>query len=212
MEQTKRQTRCETGFTIAELMVGLTLFSILSLGIATYLEVNMRRIGLEHRASHAAQELQNAVALLTSEYQMSTVTSPYLPGIDSSLSACNGTTSVTNTTLRFLVTFDDPDGTNGYASYYVGYAYDADENVLKRGSVAVSYPVNCTLPADDPADGDNAQILAANVIQVDSNGDGADEPIFSITDTLLSVNLGTTVTSSNSEEISQVISTDVAVR
>ncbi len=212
MDYNLTETYNETGFTIAELMVGLTLFSILSLGIATYLEVNMRRIGLEHRASHAAQEVQNAVALLTSEYQMSSVTSPYLPGIDSSLSACQGSTTASNSTLRFIVTFDDPDGTNGYSSYYVGYSYDADEQVLKRGAIPVSYPVNCTLPADDPTDEDNALILAANVVPVDSDGDGAEEPIFSITNNLLRVSLGTTITANSGEEITQIISTDVAVR
>lgn len=206
------KTEMERGFTISELIVGMFLFSVVSMGMATFMHQTFQRTGLEARASHASQELQNAVALIKNELQMSAVVSPYLPGTLPENVDCSAATTATANALQFLVTHDDDTASNGIAAYYVGYTYDESSRELRRGEVTKPITTNCILPAGSPTSSSNAQTIAKRIVRIDSNGDGTPEPVFQLTNGVLTLNIGTEIEAPNGETITQQISTTIAAR
>ncbi len=203
----------QSGFTITELLVGMSLFSVVSLGMATFMQQTLQKTALETRAAQAAQELENATTLITNEMQMSAVVSPYLPGTNPENVNCSTATSVSGgDTLRFMVAHDDKTASNGIRSYYVAYVYDSDNGELLRGEVTKADTTNCAVPAQDPAHSDVLQTVAKNIVQIDTNGDGTDESVFALANGTLTVNLGMEVSGPNDTSVTQQISTQVVAR
>ena len=202
----------QNGFTLIELLVAISLFAIFSLGVVSFMTYNFRQIGLEARSAVAAQELRNAVNLLSNELRMGNSVSPYLPGIDASVVTCSANLQVTADSIRFLVVHDDNTAVNGMTAYYVGYRYDSTTETLFRGEVASTSTTSCVVPGTDPLAADVEQILARRVVRIDSNDDLTLEPIFSFANPTLTVNLGMEVRGNNDRTMTQELSTQIRTR
>lgn len=209
--------RRQLGFTLTEVLVGISLFSIISLGLGKYLTQTFRRVGTENRSMLASMELRNAVNLLAGELRMAGSVSPYLPGDDPTLVTCSASIAVTPTTLRFLVVHDDATGGSGLRPYYVGYRYDALTKQLLRGEIVSASSTSCSIPAGDPTAAGTAQVLADNVVAVDFDGNGTTESVFSYSAPNLTLTLGTDVDSHEGtvaapKNVSQKVRTQIFVR
>ena len=200
------------GFTLVEMLVSMSMFAVVSLGIVTYIGGSFRKIGLETRTAIATNELKNALNLLSGEFRMGSKMSPYIPGNLPATVRCGSNISVSTNSLRFLVVHDDSTSSNGLRPIYVGYIYDPTTRELKRGEVASSSNTSCAVPASDPTSSSNAYTVATNVVAVDTNGDGTNEPIFSYAGSQLSVNLGVELTSPGGWKNSQSVSTQIHLR
>lgn len=209
---TKTQVRRQFGFSLIELMVSLTIFSVVSMAVTGYIIDTMRRVGLEARASLASQELNNAFDLMQSEIRMAGAVSPYNVGTDPTIVTCGAQLAVTPNTVRFLITHDSSTGTSGMQIYYVGYQFDSATNTLYRGEVTGVSTTACTLPATDPLSAGTRQILARNVIAIDADNDGTIDPVFSFTSPRLQVNLGVQVTGQSGLTITQKVSDAIVSR
>src|SRR5215813_7297540 len=95
--------RNEEGFTLAELLVSMVVFSIFAMGAVMYLTQNLQRLGTEVRLSMASQEMRNAVNLISSELRMASTVSPYLPGNTSATVTCGANFTSNSTSVKFLV-------------------------------------------------------------------------------------------------------------
>lgn len=203
----------EQGFTISELLVSMTLFSVVGLGLASFSNSVLRTVSIESRATSATEELRNAVSLLSSELRMSQSLSPYLVGDLSSVVTCSGAFSVSSSAVKFIVVEDDSSATtSGLQPYYVGYSYDASTETLYRGEVAASSITACSIPSTDPTSAGVRQILAESVIPVDGNGDGSIDPVFEFTGSVLRVNLGVRIDGAGGTKIEQAIPAQIAIR
>lgn len=199
-------------FTLVELLVGLSMFSVFSLGLVAYMGQTFQRSNLENRTALAAQELYSAVELMSNELRMSSVVSPYLPGVNASLIDCSASLSVSNTSISFVVVHDDSSSSRGLKAYYVGYNYDPAEKKLLRGEIEKSSTTDCMLPAGDPTSTSVAKTIASRVVQLDRNSDGTDDPIFVATGSGVSINLAVEYESPSGEKVTQDVSTTVRIR
>lgn len=202
----------ESGFTIAELLVGLTLFNIIALAIATFMAQGFQKLGLESRVTLASFELRNAISLMTEELKMSSSVSPYLPGIVPDVTKCTGALQVSSNSIRMVSATDNAGSSNGVDPYYVGYSYNSATQELRRGEIAMPSNLNCTLPAGDPSDSSNTYLIAERVVQIDANGDGVLEPVFSASGNQIFINLGVEATAPSGETVLQTVSTSVTTR
>ena len=204
----------QRGFTIVELMVAMLLFSIIGMGLVVFTTHALQGLGAESRVSISALELKNAIGLLSSELKMSSAISPYLPGSDVSLTNCAGAVTVTPTTVTFLISEDDSTATStsGIRPYFVGYSYDSAAKQLLRGEIQAPGILNCTLPSGSPTSATYAKPLAERVTQIDIDGNGTLEPIFSLSGDILSINLGVEVAGPSGSAITQRFSTKAYMR
>lgn len=198
------------GFSLIELLVSISIFSIIGLGIVGYITDTLKRLGLESRAAIASQELNNAVNLLQAELRMATSVSPYNVGSNPALVTCAAQLTATTTTLRFLVVHDNPTSPSGIQSYYVGYSYNPSTRILYRGEVASPAITSCTLPGADPLTA--PQILARNIVRVDGDNNGTVDPIFNFTSPELRVNMGVEVIGPGGLSITQKVSNAILAR
>ena len=189
----KRVCHKSSGFTLIELLVSMVMFSVVSLGFISFISNTFRKLSLETRTSAAAQELKNAVNLLSNEFRISAVVSPYLPGNTPATVTCSAARTVTSTSLRFLVSHDES-VSYGLHPYYVGYIYDAASRELRRGEISSVAVTNCTLPVGDPTSATYATVIARDVVQIDADGNGVLDPIFSLSGNQLTVNLKISLT------------------
>ena len=204
--------REQKGFTLAELLVSISLFSIFGLATATMMSTTLQRLGIESRATMANQELQNAVNLLASEVRMSSTVSPYLMGDDPDTVRCSAQFSVAANSMSFLVVHDDGSGANGLRAYHVGYVYDAGTKELRRGQIAASASGSCVLPGGDPTSSSTAQVLAKDIVRIDTDGDGVLEPAFSYSEPKLTLNLGIEIEGAGGVTVTQPINTEIVAR
>lgn len=201
------------GFTLVELLVSMSLFGIVGLGLVAFTSNALRGLSDESRLSFAALEAKNALGMLSSELRMSSAISPYLPGTDSSATNCRAAVSANATTLRFMLAEDDSDAaTAGIQPYYVGYRFDSISGTLLRGEIPGSTVTSCVVPAGDPASSAVAQTLAERVVQIDADGDGTLEPVFSLSGDVLTVNLGVQLITQSGEETTQHFVTKIYLR
>ncbi len=198
------------GFTLIEMIVGLVIFSVVSLGLATFIEETYRRLGLESRAITAGQELRNAIGLLSSEIKGSASVSPYFAGNDPALVSCNAALAVTANSVKFLVAEDDGTNGNGLQVYYVGYIYDSSTKELRRGEVVSGSTTSCVVPGTDPLS--SSSVIASDIEQVDNDGNGVPDAVFSLNGSAVRVNLGINVKALDDAVIAQNLSTDILVR
>jgi prepilin-type N-terminal cleavage/methylation domain-containing protein len=206
------KSKSQRGFTVTELLVSLTLFGIVGGGISSFMIDTLRRTSLENRISKATQEAQNAIQLLTSEIRLSNQISPYLPGTDVSLTTCSSAFTVNSTSISFLVAHDATSGSNGLARYLVGYRYDSNLKQIIRGTLASSSATTCSVPSGDPTDASNGMVVASNIVQVDADGNGSLDPIFSKSGDLVTVTLGARVTINSSLSTTQNLSSEILLR
>lgn len=207
-----KKSNREIGFTLIELLVGMSIFSVVSLGVVSYMGDAFKRIHIENKSALHSQELRSALNLIASELRMSSNISPYLPGSDTNLLSCSTLISNTDNTLKFIVTHDDDSGTSGINPTYVGYIYDSDSKELRRGFFEIANHNICTLPLSDPIDDAPTMIIAENVIPVDNNSDGTLDPIFSLNNNILSINMGYESTGAGGIILSQNLSVDILIR
>jgi prepilin-type N-terminal cleavage/methylation domain-containing protein len=204
--------KVQKGFTLVELLVGLAIFSTLSLGVVTVLSQIFGRLAAETRAASAAAEMANIGNLLGTELRLGAAVSPYLPGTNTALSVCSSAVSVTSTTLRFLLVHDDATATNGRRVLYVGYQYNSGTGQLLRGAVQAPSIMGCTLPAADPLAAGTAFVILDNVTQIDGDGNGSIDPVFALSTSVLTFNLGVTIPQRDGSNIRQKYSTKFLMR
>lgn len=205
--------KSEHGFTLTELLVGMGIFSIVGLAMVSFTSRSFRILGVETKASEAAAELRNGIALLSTELRMSTSISPYIVGNVETVVNCSSQVAITGNTVRFLVTEDDASSSSsGMKAYYVGYQYNTTTGELLRGEVQAPSVYNCTLPASDPLSTSNAKTLARKVVLIDSNSNGSLEPAFALSGGSLVVNLGVEVQSADNRRILQPTTTRIQFR
>ncbi len=202
----------EQGVGVAELLVGVFIFSIIILAISSFANLTFTNLGLENRASASSRELRNALALMSSELRMGSSVSPYLPGDDPAIINCLSQISTSSTSIRFLVIHDDISATSGIQPYYVGYSYDATKKQLLRGEIPGISITNCALPPGDPLSSAYARVVADRVYTYDNNGDGADESVFSYANGTLNVNLAVRVAAQNGTQRTQGVTTRIFTR
>lgn len=202
----------EKGFTLPELLVGLFMFSLFSLMVATFLRQSYHKLAVETRGTLAAQELRNALGLMANELRMGAVVSPYLPGTDPDVVACFAEITANADKVSFLVVHDDSDGSSGIQPYHVGYVYDSANNLLLRGELEKTGYVDCTLPGGDPTASSNTSVIAENIVQIDSNGDGTDEDVFSYANGVLTINVGVEILGPDGVNLAQPFVTQIAMR
>lgn len=202
----------QKGFTLTELLVSIGIFASVSAAIMTFAGKSFENLSMENRASSAALELQNALALISTELRMSGAASPYLPGTTLSLTKCTSALAVTATTIKFLVTQDESAGSYGIKKYYVGYKYDAVNKQLLRGEIVSTSIYNCTVPLGDPTSNVYAKVIADNIVQIDSNSNGVLDSVFTLSGNSLVINLGIEIDGKNGMKTSQDASTQIYLR
>lgn len=203
----------ERALTIMELLVGISLFGVISLAFVAFSSSALRQMSLESRATSKVGELKNALSLLSSEVRMSKSISPYIVGTSSSNVTCSSAFSVSANIVRFLVVEDDSAaGLGGMQAYYVGYSYEASTQRLLRGEIAKATTLDCTLPAGDPTSSSYAQVLAEGVERIDSDNDGTLDDVFSLAGNVLSVRLGVVVDAQNGLKITHQLPIQVGIR
>jgi type II secretory pathway pseudopilin PulG len=181
------------GFTLAELLVGFMLFGVVALSMVSFSTQVIYDVGLENRATLNNLDLRNGLELMKAEARMSSTLSPYLPGTISAMSKCPSLVQVTATTVKFLVVDDDVTsiGMSGIRPYYVGYRYDQATMQLYRGEIAISSITSCPVVTMlDPTSTTISKVLVKNVSRVDSDNNGALDPVFAYTGGVLTVRLG----------------------
>lgn len=206
--------KSQKGFTLAELMVSMLMFGIVGMGLTGFTSSAIRELSNQSRLSFATLELKNAISMLSSEIRMSSAISPYIPGTNTTLTNCYGAVEVTSTTLRFLVSEDDAAATTtaGLRPYYVGYRFNSATGQLTRGEILGSTVTACTVPSGDPNSTTNGKTLAEKVVQIDADNNGSLDPVFSLTNNVLTVNLGVQVSTPGNKTITQKFSTRVFLR
>lgn len=209
-ELTARQhalTSRERGASLIEMLVGVAIFSLVGVALMGISSRSLNDLGLESRATLETFELKRGLGLLAAELRMSSMLSPYLPGTNDAAARCAQSVSVSARTVSFLVAFDDGAAAGGMRPYYVGYRFDPATGQLLRGEIPAPGIFTCTLPAGDPTAAPYARPLAANVEELDSNGDGAAESAFAWSNGVLSVNLGSRVDGAGQVSKRQAFST-----
>jgi prepilin-type N-terminal cleavage/methylation domain-containing protein len=202
----------QRGLSLVELLVSITLFAIVSAAAVTFMSDALRRMSLETKASLATKELKNAVALMQSELRMSAAISPYNVGIDANLVTCRGQLATTPTSVRFLITHDDPSAPSGMQVYYVGYEYSVTDDTLYRGEVAAQSTTSCTLPVNDPLQNANKKVLARHIVRIDGDNDGIIDAPFTRLNNQLFIRLGALTTGSSGLEMTQNVTGTVYTR
>lgn len=185
--------RGESGSTLMELLVGVLIFSVVGLALVGVSTQSLNDLGLESRTTLETFELKRGLDLLSSELRMSSMLSPYLPGTNDGASRCSNALQVSARSMTFLVALDDPSANGGMRPYYVGYRYDPAARQLYRGEIPAASAFSCTPPSGDPTSAPYARPVASNVVEIDSNGDGAADSAFAWSNGVLAVNLGTRV-------------------
>lgn len=195
----------QRGFTLVELMVSMLLFAVVAVGMVAFTTSTLQTLSTESRVSLGAMELKNALGLMTSELRMSSAISPYLPGDNIALTNCSAAVTATATSVKFLISEDDSSavGTAGIQPYYVGYRYDAASKQLLRGKIPIAALHSCTLPAGDPTLSPIADTVATRVVQIDVDQDGTEDPVFSLNNNILTINLGIQVQSPGGDFVTQ---------
>lgn len=206
-----KRMRNQRGFTLAELLVSISLFGAVGFGISSFMVDTMRRTSLENRISLATQEAQNAMQLLIAELRLSSQLSPYLPGTNVALTNCVSSIATTSTSINFIAAHDDTSGVNGLARYMVGYRYDSAKKQLIRGEVSTSSASSCTA-SGNPTDSSNGATVASNIVQVDADNNGTIDPMFSKSGDLITITLGVEVAISSSFKSTQILSSEVLLR
>ncbi|MCB0335817.1 MAG: type II secretion system protein [Bdellovibrionales bacterium] len=207
-----RSKQAEAGFTLIELLAVIGILAVFSVGVVNYMIDVFRRVGIENKMALAAQELKNGLSLMSSELRMSRSSSPYLPGDIPENSDCSSALSISGDTIRFLVAHDDESSTTGVQLYYVGYKYVSDQNRLIRGQILAPGAGSCVLPVGDPVDVLTAQMIADDVVQIDTDGDGVLDDPFSISGDSVVINLGVEVTGPGEMTMTEELSTRIKVR
>jgi prepilin-type N-terminal cleavage/methylation domain-containing protein len=202
----------QRGLSIIELLVSMTVFSVVSAAAVTFVSDSLRRLSLESKVALATKELKNSVALMQSELRMSASVSPYNVGIDANLVTCRSQLTTTSTTVRFLVAHDDPSGTSGTQVYYVGYEYSPSDNTLYRGEIIGSNATSCTLPAGDPLSIGTRKVLAKNVVRIDADNNGSIDNPFTRVNNQLFIRLGAEVSGSSGLTATQKVTDTVFTR
>lgn len=194
LKRSSRRLHSGRGFTLSELMVGMFLLSFLGMTIAAFSKDVLHRAGLQTNLSLASMELRNALDVMSAELRGSASISPYLVGNNAATVTCTSNLSVSSTSVKFLVVEDDStSSTSGLKPYYVGYSYDSTKRQLLRGEIAAPSVTACSLPAGDPTSTTYAKVIASDVNQIDADGNGSLDPVFSLSGNQLSVNLGLAV-------------------
>ena len=193
-------------------MVSITIFSVVSAGVVTYITDSLRRLSVETKAALSAQELKNAISLMQSEMRMSSSVSPYNVGVDPTIVTCSAQFVTTPTTVRFLVSHDDPSGTSGSQVYYVGYEYSAATQTLYRGEVAGVSATSCTLPLGDPLASATKKVLATKVVSIDADNDGTADNAFTRSGNQFIVHLGAQVTGPGGMSVTQPVTDTILTR
>lgn len=202
----------DAGYTLLELLVTLSIFSVISLAIVGFMGDAFNRINLENRASLHSVELRNALNLIASELRMSSSISPYIPGMDTSLLQCSSFITVSSDTLKFLVTHDDSSGDGGVIATYVGYIYDGAKQELRRAEVELASIGSCMLPSEDPLEDIVTTVVARNLVAADSDNNGAIDPIFNLSGNVLTVSLGYEEIGPSNQTLRQSYRTQIIVR
>ena len=202
----------EGGFTIIELLVSILMFAIVSAGLAQAMGNVFQTLGSESRLASAIQTARLAMSTVSTELRMASVVSPYLPGNDPALVTCAANFTATATSVTFLVVHDSTTGGNGLDSKFVGYEYDAVNSALRRGEVSSASSSSCAVPAADPLAAGNSSPIALNVVQVDYDDNGTDEPIFSVSGNTLTITYGVSVLGSDKQQKVQKFQTSILLR
>jgi len=212
MDNKKFKKFNQKGFGITELLVSVMIFSLVLLSISAFSNITLVNLGTENQMSSAARELRTAMNLLSSELRMGASVSPYLPGNTPATVNCLAQIVATSTTIKFLVVHDDNSVSPGIQPYYVGYSYDSINKQLLRGEVAALSTTSCGLPGPDPLSIIYSRVLADKVTTYDSNGDGLLEPVFALSNGMLTVNLAVDIKGANKSTRSQGIKTTIFTR
>lgn len=195
-----------------ELLVGMGLFTIVSMAAFVVLSQTFRRTGTEGRAAISSLELKNVLQLFATELRLGTAVSPYLPGSNPNAVICATQLAVTPTTVRFLVMHDNAAAPNGREVNYVGYSYDPATRRLFRGSVPSTNQTGCTLPPNDPLNEANRFVLATNIVRIDGDGNGTIDPMFSLSNGVLNINMGISIGQVEGSPVTQSITSRIFVR
>lgn len=211
MRNKRRNT--SSGHTLVELLVSLAMFEVIGLGLFSFVGSALHTIGVEGRASEAAQELREALEVMTTELRMSSGVSPYIVGTSPSSVTCSSAVSVTSTKVKFMVAQDESTASSsGLQTYYVGYWYDSSKKQLLRGEIQSSSNTSCVIPAGDPTSSSIAKVIAENVIAIDGDGNGTVDPAFSVSGNSIAVNLGVQIDAPNGDSIVQAMPTSILRR
>lgn len=186
----------QRGTTLMETLVAMAMFSIIGIGLVGVSTSSLRDLSLDSRTTLETFELKRGLELLATELRMSSMLSPYLPGTVESASNCASAVHVTPRTIRFFVAVDEPSaaGTGGLQPYYVGYRYDPVAKQLLRGEIGVNSLFSCDVTVGDPTSATLTRPIAADVVELDTNGDGVVEDAFRWSNGELTVTLGTRIT------------------
>ncbi|MCC6954555.1 MAG: hypothetical protein IT290_10595 [Deltaproteobacteria bacterium] len=202
----------EAGVTLTELLVGMTLFGVVGGTLAVAMTSTLKTLGREYRLASATEGVRLAVDVISSEMKMAAHASPYVVGVDASLSNCTSTIDVTPYRVTFLVSQDDPAAANGLKSYKVGYGYDSTSQTLYRGVIDGTTVTECLAPGGDPHGALVRSPIAEKVIPVDYDGDGTVDPVFERDITKLTITVGIQVKNDTDTYVTQKIRSVVDIR
>lgn len=200
------------GSTLIDMLVGMAMFGVVGAGLTSVMGGTFQSVGRENRLAIGSENIRMAFSLMNSELRMASNVSPYLPGVDPTLADCSNQFQVTTSSVLFYVAPDQHYGSYGVSPVYVGYQYDPLTKKLYRGEIYLSSTPQCGAAFGDPLNPLYRSVMAENVIAIDYNGDGVNEPVFQYANQNLVITLGTQVTVEGGRTMVSKMQTTIRVR
>jgi len=164
-----------SGYSIFELLVTVSLVSLVGILVTKAAMEFTRLVGNEERRARNITELSRAITTLNKELNSAYSLSPYIVPLNYSLLDCRKKIDITPFSITFIASYDD-NLSSGRANLWVGYQYNPLDKVLYRGEVIL--PIDsCTLPSTSPLHSSLLFPIVASVEQIKSPV-GNLEPVF----------------------------------
>jgi hypothetical protein len=172
------------------MLVSLVLLGLASALATSYSGARLKQLAFDSVIEENNRLANQAMASLSYELRTSQAISPFIPGSEIEISNCHAARRVENTKIFFMRSIPSASDAQGRLVKYISYHYDRDKKHLLRGEVTMSSLTTCTSTLSDPSAKEVSKIIATGIVEVDEDGDGVVDPIFTEAKPQIIINLG----------------------